>query len=192
MAYVRKPNYHFRTKLDTGIDKVPNGRVVVVEDFDGVVKTFVKSTNTGLTGTSTIVDAITGLNIKESGVDQAILDGKLSKTGGTMTGAITGLRETSVTMTANNIDLAAGNVFHKTISGSTTFTISNSLTTGNVNSFTLRLTNAGSSVITWFPGVKWASGTAPTLTASGVDRISFESIDGGVTWEQCGILKDIK
>ncbi|MHB8097989.1 MAG: Lcl domain-containing protein [Sulfuricurvum sp.] len=67
MAYVRKPNYHFRTKLDTGIDKVPNGRVVVVEDYDGITKTFMKVSSTGLTILSTIVDAITGLNTKELG-----------------------------------------------------------------------------------------------------------------------------
>jgi len=117
---------------------------------------------------------------------------KLDKTGGTMTGAITALRETRVVMGANDIDLALGNVFIKTISGATTFTISNVLSTGNVNSFTLRLTNGGSSAITWFGGVRWSGGSAPTLTASGVDRISFESDDGGITWEQTGILKDIK
>jgi hypothetical protein len=54
MGYNRKPNYHFKTKNDTGIDKVPNGRIIVVEDYDGSVKTFSKVSNNGLNSTTTI------------------------------------------------------------------------------------------------------------------------------------------
>ena len=57
MAYKIKPNYHFKTKDDTGIDAVPVGRIVVVEDYEGSVKTFNKIGNTGLTSASTIEDA---------------------------------------------------------------------------------------------------------------------------------------
>ena len=116
----------------------------------------------------------------------------LTTAGGTMTGAITGLRETKVAMAANNIDLAAGNLFTKTISGATTLTISNALASGNVNSFVLELTNAGSATITWFSGVKWAGGTAPTLTTSGKDILGFYSHDGGTTWNILGVNKDVK
>ena len=116
----------------------------------------------------------------------------LTTAGGTMTGAITAIRETKVAMAANNIDLATGNLFTKTISGATTLTISNALTTGNVNSFVLELTNGGSAVITWFSGVKWAGGTAPTLTASGKDILGFYSHDGGTTWNILGVNKDVK
>ena len=117
---------------------------------------------------------------------------KLSKSGGTMTGAITAIRETKVAMATNNIDLATGNLFTKTITGATALTISNALASGNVNSFVLELTNAGSAVITWFSGVKWAGGTAPTLTASGKDILGFYSHDGGTTWNILGINKDVK
>ena len=95
---------------------------------------------------------------------------------------ITGTKETKVAMAANNVDLSAGNYFSKTISGATTLTVSNVPTTGTAISFILDLTNGGSATITWFTGVKWASGTAPTLTASGRDVLAFFTHDGGTTW----------
>ena len=117
---------------------------------------------------------------------------KLALAGGVMTGAITALRETKVAMGANDINLAAGNLFTKTISGTTTLTVSNWLATGNSNSFVLELTNGGSAVVTWFSGVKWASGVAPTLTASGVDILGFYSHDGGATVRGIVLAKDSK
>jgi hypothetical protein len=123
---------------------------------------------------------------------QPQLDTKLSKSGGTMTGAITAIRETKVAMVDNNIDLATGNVFTKSITTTTTLTVSNVLATGNANSFILELTNAGAYTITWFSGVKWAGGTAPTLTASGVDILGFYSHDGGTTWRGAVLSKDSK
>ena len=119
-------------------------------------------------------------------------DNKLDKSGGTMTGAITAIRETKVAMAANNIDLATGNLFTKTISAATTFTVSNVAPTGQTNSFILELTNAGSQVITWWAGMKWAGGTAPVLTASGVDILGFYSHDGGTTWRGVLMSKDSK
>jgi len=119
-------------------------------------------------------------------------DEKLSLSGGTMTGAITAIRETRISIPASNIDLALGNLFTKTISATTTLTISSVLASGNANSFILELTNAGAFAITWFSGVKWASGTVPTLTASGVDILGFYSHDGGTTWRGFVISKDSK
>ena len=117
---------------------------------------------------------------------------KLSLAGGTMTGAVTALRETKVAMGANNIDLATGNVFTKTITGATTLTVSNVLASGNANSFILELTNGGAYAITWFSGIKWAGGTVPTLTASGVDILGFYSHDGGTTYRGIVLAKDSK
>ena len=104
----------------------------------------------------------------------------------------TGLKETAVSMAANDINLATGNLFTKTISGATTLTVSNVPTSGTVGYFILQLTNGGSATVTWFSGVKWAGGTAPTLTASGVDVLSFYTIDAGTTWKVVGISKDVK
>jgi hypothetical protein len=91
--------------------------------------------------------------------------------------------ETSAAISASAIDLTIGNYFTKTISGTTTFTISNPAASGLVNSFILQLTNGGSATVNWFSGVKWAGGTAPTLTASGYDDLGFFTIDGGTTWQ---------
>jgi hypothetical protein len=90
--------------------------------------------------------------------------------------------ETKTVISASAIDLTAGNYFTKTISGSTTFTTSGTPATGNVASFVLDLTNGGSSTVTWWSGVKWAGGTAPTLTTSGRDVLGFFTHDGGTTW----------
>lgn len=152
----------------------------------------------GADGTMASVVGGTGITIDNTDPSNPIINATvdtstlLSKSGGTMTGAITAIRETKVAMAANNIDLATGNLFTKTISGATTLTISNVLATGNVNSFVLELTNGGSAVITWFNGVKWAGGTAPTLTASGKDILGFYSHDGGTTWNILGVNKDVK
>jgi hypothetical protein len=109
-----------------------------------------------------------------------------------MTGAITALKETKVAMAANDIDLSLGNVFTKTISGATTLTVSNAPTSGVVAYMVLELTDGGSATVTWFSGVKWAGGTAPTLTSAGKDIISFYTHDGGVTWNIIGVQKDVK
>jgi hypothetical protein len=92
------------------------------------------------------------------------------------------LRETKVVVAAANLDLATANCFTKTITAITTFTVSNVPTTGNVGSLILDLTNGGAFAVTWWSGVKWAGGTAPTLTTSGRDVLGFFTHDGGTTW----------
>jgi hypothetical protein len=86
------------------------------------------------------------------------------------------------TITTNAIDCSSGTAFAQTISGATTFTVTNVEASGIETLVLLRLTNGGSSVVTWFSGVKWAAGTAPTLTTSGVDYLGFLTTDGGTTW----------
>lgn len=105
---------------------------------------------------------------------------------------ITGLKETSVAMGANDINLATGNLFTKTITGATTLTISNVPTSGTAQSFILELTNGGSGTITWFSGAKFAKGTAPTLTASGKDIIGCYTLDGGTKWNVLVLGLDVK
>jgi hypothetical protein len=93
-----------------------------------------------------------------------------------------GTIETKVAVAASDIDLSAGNYFTKTISGATTFTVSNAAASGSVSAFVLELTNGGSQTVNYFSGVTWAGGTAPTLTASGVDVLAFFTSDGATTW----------
>lgn len=90
------------------------------------------------------------------------------------------LAETQVAI-GSNIDLSAGNLFTKTVTGSLTLTVSNVPASGIVSTFILELTNAGSNV-TWWSGVKWAGGITPTLSAVGKDVLGFYSYDGGTTW----------
>lgn len=82
-----------------------------------------------------------------------------------------------------DIDLESGNVVSGTVDTSTTtFTFSNPPATGTCGSFTLILTNGGSQTVNWPASVTWAGGTAPTLTASGVDVLTFFTLDAGTTW----------
>ena len=82
-----------------------------------------------------------------------------------------------------DIDLESGNVVTGTVDTSTTtFTFSNPSATGKACSFTLILTNGGSQTVNWPGAVDWAGGTAPTLTTSGVDVITFTTIDAGTIW----------
>ena len=82
-----------------------------------------------------------------------------------------------------DIDLTSGNVVRGTVdTGTTTFTFSNPRASANSGSFTLILTNGGSQTVNWPGSVDWAAATAPTLTTSGVDVLTFTTIDGGTIW----------
>jgi hypothetical protein len=93
---------------------------------------------------------------------------------------------------SGTIDCSSGNYFTRTITGTETITFANVPTTGNAYSFTLVLTNGGSAAITWGSTPKWPSGTAPTLTSSGVDILVFFTSDGGTTWRGNLVQKDSK
>jgi hypothetical protein len=87
---------------------------------------------------------------------------------------------------AVTLDLKQGTYFYGTITGATTFSVTNNAPTGFVSSFTLELTNAGASSLTWMSGTKWPSGSPPTLTASGTDIIVCSTRDGAATWRCVG------
>ena len=81
------------------------------------------------------------------------------------------------------IDITAGNVVTATVSTSTqTFTFTNPSATGKACSFTLILTNGGSQTVNWPSSVDWAGGDAPSLTSSGVDVLTFTTVDAGTIW----------
>jgi len=82
-----------------------------------------------------------------------------------------------------DIDLTLGNVVTATVDTSAnTFTFSNPSASGTACSFTLILTNGGSQTVNWPASVTWAGGDAPTLTTSGVDVLTFLTVNGGTTW----------
>jgi hypothetical protein len=88
--------------------------------------------------------------------------------------------------TAATINLENGNVHDLTLTANCTLTFSNPPATGKAGSFTLILRQdaTGSRTVTWPASVKWSGGTAPTLTttASGIDILTFTSVDGGTVW----------
>ena len=90
--------------------------------------------------------------------------------------------ETKVAMAAHAVDLSLGNVQTYTLSGNQTLTFTNPPASGTAGSFTLIVTNGASATLTWPTSVDWAGGTAPTLTASGIDILTFTTIDGGTIW----------
>ena len=155
------------------------------------------------TGTvSGITKAMVGLGSVDNTADsakpvstatQTALDLKAPLTSAALvTPTVTGIKEVKVAMAANAINLATGNFFTKTITALTTFTVSNVPAAGTANSFVLDLTNGGAFTITWWSGVKWAAGTAPSLTASGRDLLAFFTHDGGTTWNGLVLSKDMK
>lgn len=92
----------------------------------------------------------------------------------------------------NDINLLSGDYVSATITGTTTFTFSNPLPSPGVSSFALELTNGGSATVNWPSSVRWPKGTAPTLTASGVDFFVFVTDDGGTNWRGIMSMSDSK
>jgi hypothetical protein len=85
------------------------------------------------------------------------------------------------------LNLETSNIFTVSLNAAiTTLTIINPPASGSGGSFTLILTADGTArAVTWPAAIKWAGGTAPTLTsASGkIDTFAFFSSDGGTTWQ---------
>ena len=92
----------------------------------------------------------------------------------------------------NTLDLAAATEFTATLTGATTFAFSNAPGAGNAQVVYLRLTNAGSTTITWPANTKFAGGTAPTLTSSGVDLLAVKYDLTTTTYQVFVIGLDVK
>jgi hypothetical protein len=84
--------------------------------------------------------------------------------------------------TLATIDVTNANFFSATLGFATTFAFTNPCTTGNFGGFILELTNGGSADVYWPAAVDFPSGTAPTLTAAGVDLLVFVTRDSGTTY----------
>jgi len=87
--------------------------------------------------------------------------------------------------TAKTLDLANGNVQKLTLTGNCTITLT-SPATGAYRSLLIYVfqDGTGSRTITWPASVKWGTAGAPTLTttASKMDKILLDTVDGGTTW----------
>ena len=82
-----------------------------------------------------------------------------------------------------DIDFESGNYVRCVVDTSeTTFTFSNPPASGTYGSFTMKITNGGSQTVNWPASVLWPGGSAPTLTTSGIDILTFFTDDGGTIW----------
>ena len=91
----------------------------------------------------------------------------------------TAYNETAVTVTSSSnataISCAAGNSFIHTLTENTTFSFTNAPSSGASFAFTLKLIQDSTArTVTW-PTLKWAAGTAPTITTTsgGIDVFVF-------------------
>lgn len=141
----------------------PGGQQLGDEWFDVVTNRLYKQVAVG----GTIVTA-----------SQVLMDINLATNVSTFLGTntLTGVKVTlsdlgTLTTGTTTINLTTAQAFTATITASNTITISFSNTTaaGQSQVVLLRLTNAGAGTIVWPAGTKFTGGTAPTLTASGVD-----------------------
>lgn len=89
------------------------------------------------------------------------------------------------------IDLATGTYFTGTVTGTVVISLSSTSPTGGLRGAIVKLVNPGVGTLSFSPALKWAGGTTPTYTASGVDFINILS-DDGVTFYASIALKDAK
>ena len=113
----------------------------------------------------------------------------LQLSGGTLTGAVAEALQ-DVTGETVALNLKTANNFTHAVVADTTFTV----TAHAGSSFqlgTLVLTNGGTSAVTWPDSFKWADGVPPSLMASGVDVITFFTIDGGETYYAAQVMTGV-
>jgi hypothetical protein len=94
--------------------------------------------------------------------------------------------QTVVAVSALDINCSLGNYFTKTINANSVFTVSN-VPASRSYSFTLELTHT-SGTVTWFAGVEWPGGTAPTLTTGKTHLFMFVTDDGGTRWRAAALV----
>jgi uncharacterized protein YjbI with pentapeptide repeats len=85
------------------------------------------------------------------------------------------------------LNLETSNIFTVSLNAAiTTLTISNPPASGSGGSFTLIFTADGTPrSVTWPAAIKWAGGTAPTITSAigKADSFAFFSSNGGTSWQ---------
>lgn len=79
-----------------------------------------------------------------------------------------------------NVSFLDGSAHKVTVTGACAVTFTDWMgTVGYTQSIILHVVNGGTNIT--FPGVKWAGGNAPALTAAGQDRLVFTTDDNGTT-----------
>jgi hypothetical protein len=162
-----------------------------VQGYDADLAAVAGLSTTGLinrtgAGTASTVTAPTGTIVGTSDT-QTLTNKTLTSPELTTAPYVNGsYRANIVAVAALNIDCSLGNTFTKTINANSTFTVSN-VPASRSYAFTLELTHT-SGTITWFSGVVWPGGTAPTLTTGKVHLFMFFTDDGGTTWRASSLI----
>ena len=129
-------------------------------------------------GKSNFSGSYTDLTNKPTIPDTSVL---MPKSGG----VLENYREKLVALsgTSTSINLSLGNIFTHTLTGNTTYSITN-VVSGQAHSFTLIITQTATARTITFPAsVKWQGGEIPDLsTASKTYVLTFMTINGGTTW----------
>lgn len=139
--------------------------------YDGLSETIVAST--GALDTTKVVDLSTAQTLAgpKTLTNPTVTTGTFAKP--TINASIQGIAAASDGATVT-FDLSVANIHTVTLGGNRTLALSNA-TTGQC--FVLRLLQdgTGSRTVTWFTTIKWAGGSAPTLTttASKADTFGF-------------------
>ena len=120
-------------------------------------------------------------NVSKDKVDN--IDVNLSNLMPISGGVLVNYTEKLITLASGAIDLNTGNVFTHTLSGDTTYSITNAVN-GVAHSFTLIITQISTVRTLIFPSsVKWQKGEIPDLSiASKTYVLTFMTIDGGTNW----------
>ena len=129
---------------------------------------------------SNVLKKLTWANLKAAALAWAV--SQANSWAGLQT--FTDLRETMVTAntgTAYTINLANGTLFDLTLTGNCTYTFPSAVS-GKQFTLLQKQDGTGSRTVTWPSNVRWASGTAPTITATAgrTDVISF--VCDGTYW----------
>lgn len=153
----------------------------------------ISTTSQGLTGTPNITVGVTTTTTLQvgSGSSIVVVDNMGELGIGTASpitkfdlfGAST---QSIVSIAASNIDCSLGNYFTDTINGNKTYTVSN-VPSNRAYSFTLEVNNT-SGTITWFSGVEWPGGTAPTLTTGKTHLFMFVTDNAGSRWRASSLV----
>ena len=101
------------------------------------------------------------------------------------------IRYALTALTGNTVNCAQGNFFQRTANGAASW-FTNNIPSNRAYTMILELTNGGTGTQTWFANTRWAGGTAPTLTASGVDVLAFITDDAGANWRGVALMTDSK
>jgi hypothetical protein len=139
---------------------------------------------TGNASTATTATTANALNTGNTYQVAAIGVGTAAGTG-TVLDVAGRYAQTVAAVSALDIDCSLGNYFTKTIDANSVFTVSN-VPASRSYSFTLELTHT-SGTVTWFAGVEWPGGTAPTLTTGKTHLIMFLTDDGGTRWRAAAL-----